>query len=182
VVLRTRSRLRVTFDFIAFLPHAVPSTIFAFVALVFALALSGGAFDLSGSLLLIVVVMAIVMLSFGSRITNSALIQIHTELEEAAYIAGASLIGTLRCVIVPLLLPALLFGWLWIALLAFRELTIPMILFSPGNITYSVAVWSLWYSGAFNAAAAANLVMMALLLPLVVIYLRYARRKGAGPV
>ena len=182
VVLRTRSRLRVAFDFVAFLPHAVPSTIFAFVALVFALALSGGAFDLSGSLLLIVIVMAIVMLSFGSRITNSALIQIHIELEEAAYIAGASLIGTLRRVIVPLLLPALLFGWLWIALLTFRELTIPMILFSAGNITYSVAVWSLWYSGSFDAAAAANLVMMALLLPLVVVYLRYARRTGTGPM
>lgn len=182
VVLRTRSRLRVAFDFVAFLPHAVPSTIFAFVALVFALALSRGAFDLSGSLLLIVIVMAIVMLSFGSRITNSALIQIHTELEEAAYIAGASLLGTLRRVIVPLLLPALLFGWLWIALLTFRELTIPMILFSAGNITYSVAVWSLWYSGSFNAAAAANLVMMALLLPLVVLYLRYARKTGTGPM
>lgn len=182
VVLRTRSRLRVAFDFVAFLPHAVPSTIFAFVALVFALALSGGTFDLSGSLLLIVIVMAIVMLSFGSRITNSALIQIHTELEEAAYIAGASLIGTLRRVIVPLLLPALLFGWLWIALLTFRELTIPMILFSAGNITYSVAVWSLWYSGSFDAAAAANLVMMALLLPLVVVYLRYARKTGPSPV
>jgi len=57
-----------------------------------------------------------------------------------------------------------------------------MILFSAGNITYSVAVWSLWYSGAFDAAAAANLVMMALLLPLVVVYLRYARRTGTGPV
>ncbi len=182
VVLRTRSRLRVVFDFIAFLPHAVPSTIFAFVALVFALALSGGIFDLSGSLLLIVIVMAVVMLSFGSRITNSALIQIHTELEEAAYIAGASLLGTLRRVIVPLVLPALLFGWLWIALLTFREMTIPMILFSAGNITYSVAIWSLWYSGSFDAAAAANLVMLAVLLPLVVLYLRYARKTGTGPM
>jgi iron(III) transport system permease protein len=182
VVLRTRSRLRVAFDFIAFLPHAVPSTVFAFVALVFALALSSGPFDLSDSLLLIAIVMAVVMLSFGSRITNSALIQIHTELEEAAYIAGASLIDTLRRIIIPLLLPALMFGWLWIALLTFREMTIPMILFSANNITYSVAIWSLWYSGSFDAAAAANLVMMALLLPLVVLYLRYARKTGAGPM
>jgi iron(III) transport system permease protein len=182
VVLRTRSRLRVVFDFIAFLPHAVPSTIFAFVALVFALALSGDVFDLSGSLLLIVIVIAVVMLSFGSRITNSALIQIHTELEEAASIAGASLLGTLRRIVIPLVLPALLFGWLWIALLTFREMTIPMILFSAENITYSVAIWSLWYSGSFDAAAAANLVMMAMLLPLVVLYLRYARKMGTGPM
>src|SRR5262249_33241013 len=129
-----------------------------------------------------VIVMAIVMLSFGSRITNSALIQIHTELEEAAYMAGASLFGTLRRVVVPLLLPALLFGWLWIALLTFRELTIPMILFSAGNVTYSVAVWGLWYGGSFDAAAAANRVMIVLLLPLVVLSLRYPRRPGSGPI
>ncbi|HWE75155.1 MAG TPA: ABC transporter permease subunit [Stellaceae bacterium] len=182
VVLRTRSRFRVAFDFIAFLPHAVPSTIFAFVALVFALALSGGAFDLSGSLLLIIIVMAIVMLAFGSRITNSALIQIHTELEEAASMAGASLLVTLRRIVVPLLLPALLFGWLWIALLTFREMTIPMILFSASNVTYSVAIWGLWYGGSFDAAAAANLIMIALLLPLVVLYLRYARKIRTGPM
>jgi iron(III) transport system permease protein len=74
--------------------------------------------------------------------------------------------------------PAFLFGWLWIALLAFRELTIPMILFSAGNVTYSAAVWGLWYSGLFDAAAAANLIMMALLLPLVIVYLRYAGKTG----
>jgi iron(III) transport system permease protein len=182
VVLRTRSRFRIVFDFIAFLPHAVPSTVFAFVALVFALVLSSGVFDLSGSLLLIVIVMAIVMLSFGSRITNSALIQIHTELEEAASMAGASLLVTLRRIIIPLLLPALLFGWLWIALLTFREMTIPMILFSANNVTYSVAIWGLWYGGSFDAAAAANLLMIALLLPLVFLYLRYARRTGTGPM
>jgi iron(III) transport system permease protein len=126
--------------------------------------------------------MAIVMLSFGSRITNSALIQIHTELEEAASMAGASLLATLRRIIIPLLLPALLFGWLWIALLTFREMTIPMILFSASNVTYSVAIWGLWYGGSFDAAAAANLLMIALLLPLVVLYLRYARKTGTGPM
>jgi iron(III) transport system permease protein len=178
VVLRSRSRFRLAFDFIAFLPHAVPSTIFAFVALVFALAFSFGAFDLSGSLVLIIIVMAVTMLSFGSRITNSALIQVHTELEEAGAIAGASLFDILRQILFPLLKPAFLFGWLWIALLAFRELTIPMILFSASNVTYSVAVWGLWYSGLFDAAAAASLIMMVLLLPLVIVYLRYARKTG----
>lgn len=178
VVLRSRSRFRLAFDFIAFLPHAVPSTIFAFVAMVFALGFSFGAFDLSGSLTLIVIVMAVAMLSFGSRVTNGALIQINNELEEAGSIAGASLFAILRQIIFPLLKPALLFGWLWIALLTFRELTIPMILFSASNVTYSVAIWGLWYSGSFDAAAAANLVMLALLLPLVILYLRYAARTG----
>ena len=178
VVLHSRNRFRIVFDFIAFLPHAVPSTIFAFVALVFALSVSLGAIDLSDSLVLVIIVMAVAMLSFGSRITNGALIQINHELEEAAYISGASLAGVYWRIIFPLLKPALLFGWLWIALLTFRELTIPTILFSAGNIAFSVAVWSLWYSGSFDAAAAANLIMMVLLLPLVILYLRYTGRAG----
>ena len=88
VVLHSRNRFRIVFDFIAFLPHAVPSTIFAFVALVFALSVSLGAIDLSDSLVLVIIVMAVAMLSFGSRITNGALIQINHELEEAAYDLG----------------------------------------------------------------------------------------------
>jgi iron(III) transport system permease protein len=180
VVLRSRHRFRLAFDFIAFLPHAVPSTVFAFVALVFALSLSAGPIDLSGSLLLVILVMAVVMLSFGTRITNAALIQIDRELEEAAYLSGASLLGVLRRIILPLLKPALLFGWLWIALLAARELTIPTILFSPENISFSVAVWSLWYSGSLTMAAAANLIMLALLLPLVILYVRYTGRARIG--
>ncbi|HEY4134398.1 MAG TPA: iron ABC transporter permease [Alphaproteobacteria bacterium] len=180
VVLRSRSRFRIAFDFIAFLPHAVPSTVFAFVAMVFAMFVLTGAIDLSGSLALVVIVMAVGMLSFGSRITNGALIQIHQELEEAAYTSGASMLDVLRLVILPLVKPALLSGWLWMALLTFRELTIPTILFSPDNITFSVAVWSLWYNGSLNMAAAANLIMMALLMPLVVVYWRYSGKARIG--
>lgn len=176
VVLRSRRRFRLAFDFIAFLPHAVPSTIFAFVALVAALAIPVQTINLSGTLIPIIIVMSVAMLSFGTRITNAALIQLHDELEEAAQIAGASLFGTFRHIVFPLLKPALLFGWLWIALLTFRELTIPTVLFSANNVTFSTAVWGLWYSGAFDAAAAANLVMLGLLLPLVVLYLRCTER------
>ena len=180
VVLRCRSRYRIAFDFIAFLPHAVPSTVFAFVALVFALFVHNDFIDLSGSLLLVVIVMSVGALSFGSRITNGALIQIHPELEEQAYISGASMFDVLRLVIFPLLKPAFLFGWLWIALLTFRELTVPAILFSPDNITFSVAVWSLWYGGSLTEAAAVNLIMIGLLLPLVVLYWRYTGKVRIG--
>ena len=171
VVLRTRSRPRIAFDYVAFLPHAVPHAILAFSALVFFLALPPGPLDLAGSLVSIIVVMALAMLSFGSRITNGALIQIHDDLEEAAQIAGASDVSVLRRILFPLLRPALLFGWLWIALLAFRELTIPVVLFAPKNITFSLAIWSYFDGGTFNAAAAASFIMMVLPLPLIILYL-----------
>src|SRR5262249_29478430 len=81
IVLRSKTRFRLAFDFVAFLPHAVPSVLFGFGALLAALFVIRGPVDLYGTLALIVIMFSIVFLSFGSRITNSALIQIHSELE-----------------------------------------------------------------------------------------------------
>jgi iron(III) transport system permease protein len=179
VVLRSKTRFRLAFDFVAFLPHAVPSVVFGFGALLAALFVIRGPIDLYGTLALILIMYSIVHLSFGSRITNSALIQIHHELEEAAYMSGASTISMLRRIIVPLLAPAFLYGWLSLALFSFRELTLATMLFSPDNITLSVVVWSLWHSGNIAQASAVVLIMMAILLPLVLIYLRIGRATRA---
>jgi iron(III) transport system permease protein len=178
IVLRSRSRFRLGFDFVAFLPHAVPHVVFAFGALLAALFVIRGPVDLYGSLALLLLVYAIVHISFGTRVTNSALIQIHNELEEAAAVSGASTPQVLRRIVVPLLKPAFVYGWLSLALFTFRELTMATILFSPENITLSVVVWSLWHSGNIAQASAVTLLMMALLLPLVLIYWRVG---GARP-
>ena len=136
--------------------------------------------DLYGSLALLLIIYSIVHVSFGTRITNSALIQIHTELEEAAYVAGASTLQVLRRVIVPLLAPAFLYGGLSLGLLTFRELTLATMLFSPDNITLSVVVWSLFQPGDLGQASAVTLIMMLLLFPLVLIYLRFGGSLGGG--
>jgi iron(III) transport system permease protein len=65
------------------------------------------------------------------------------------------------------------------ALLSFRELTIPTVLFSADNITFSVVAWSLWNGGSLPAAAAVNLIMICLIAPLVIVYLHYAARSRA---
>jgi iron(III) transport system permease protein len=172
LVLRWRNRFRLSFDYVAFLPHAVPGLIFGFAALLTALFVIRGPVDLYGTLALILFVYIIQQLPFGSRMTNAALIQIHTELEEAAQAAGASTFETLRRVLVPLLRPALLYAWLFLALFSFRELTVAVLLFSPRNITLPVVVWSLFNAGNISQASAVSLVMMAILLPLVLLYMR----------
>ena len=176
IVLRSRNRFKLVFDFVAFLPHAVPSAIFAFAMLVVSLSPVLEFIDVSGSIILIVIVLSLTMLSFGTRITNGALIQLHPELEEAAHMSGASGWTVAWRILIPLLKPSLLFGWLWMALLTFRELTIPTVLFSADNITFSVVAWSLWNGGSLPAAAAVNLIMITLISPLIIIYLHYAAR------
>jgi len=178
VVLRWRHRLRLAFDFVAFLPHAVPGLIFALGALLIALFWLRA---LYGSVELILIVYVITQLAFGTRMTNSALIQVHTELEEAARISGASTSAVLNRVIVPLISPALIYAWLWMALFSFRELTIATMLVSAQNITLPVVVWSLLYGGRTPQAAAVAVLMIVLFVPLVLLYMRLGGRRAFQP-
>lgn len=174
MVVRARSRWRGMLDFFAFLPHAIPNIIFGVGALFVALFVLKQ-FPLYGSLTLLGIVYVIAHLGFGTRLINSALIQVHTELEEAAEVCGASGFRIARNILAPLVYSALLNGWLWMALLVSRELTLASVLFSPYNVTLPVVIWNLWGGAEFGVAAAISLIMLAGFAPLVLLYYRTAR-------
>lgn len=178
IVLRSRVPGRAGFDFIAFLPHAVPGIVFAVGALLITLYVLRGAVPIYGTVWILLMVFCIARLSYGTRMTNSGLIQIHSELEESALTSGASRATALRRVIVPLLAPTLLYAWLWIALLVFRELTLAVILSTSANMTLPVVVWNLWLGGGLGQSSALATVTLALMTPVIALYWLLARRRG----
>ena len=178
LVLRSRIPGRAGFDFIAFLPHAVPSIIFGVGALLLTLFVLQRALPLYGTIWILLIVFVIARISYGTRMTNSGLIQIHAELEESAQMSGASTWDAFRRVTVPLLAPTLLYAWLWIALLVFRELTLAVILSTADNLTFPVVVWSLWLGGGLGQASALAMVMLLMMTPLIALYWFIARRQG----
>ncbi|WP_194892726.1 ABC transporter permease [Catenulispora pinisilvae] len=175
ITVRSKYRFRAVFDYVAFVPHAVPSLILGMGAFLFSLFVLPKSWGLYGSLLLLVVLMSLVAVSFGSRMTNSALMQIHPELEEAAAVSGASLLTTFRRVLAPLLRPTFQNAWLWLAVLSFRDLTVPLIMFSRDNMTLSVTVWNLWSGGNPGQAAMITVLMLIVVSPLALLYLRLSR-------
>jgi iron(III) transport system permease protein len=179
LIVRARSRLSGALDFFAFLPHAVPEIIFGVGALFVALFLLKGV-PLYGSLALFVIVYVVVRLSFGTRLLNSTLIQIHRELVEAAAISGAGGLHIARRVLAPLVWPALVNGWLWIALLTYRELTLASVLYSRDTLTLSLVVWTLWNAGKDGIAAAISVLLLACLAPLALLYFAVSRRHLPG--
>ena len=178
VVLRSKLPGRMGFDFIAFLPHAVPNIVFGFAMLLFTLFVLRNAVPIYGTIWILLLVFVIARLSYATRMTNSTLIQIHKDLEEAATMSGVSTGTTVRRVLVPLLAPTLIYAWLWIALLVYRELTLAVLLTTQDNTTLPVVVWNMWVAGGFGAAAALTLVLMALMVPLVALYWWVMRRRG----
>ena len=170
VVLRSKTKVRYFLDALAFLPHAVPSIVFAVSGLLLSLFVLRNVVPLYGTLTLLVIVHIIQRLSFGTRVTNSAIIAVSEELEEAAEVCGSRRRDVVFRILLPLISPTLINAFFWIALLTLRELTLATILFSPSNITLSVVIWSLWNSGQHGPSAAMSLVMILLMLPVMIGY------------
>ncbi len=178
VVVRSRLPFRGVFDFFAFLPHTVPSIVFSIAAWLLALFVLRGTVPIYGTIWLLVIVYSIVRLSYGTRMINSALMQIHSELDESARMSGAGTGGVIRRILLPLLTPTLLYSWIWIALLTYRELTLPVALSTTENQPLSVVVWSLVSTSSYGMASTVSIVMLVLMLPILLLYWIAARRAG----
>jgi iron(III) transport system permease protein len=176
VVLRSEVRGRPLLDFIAFLPHVVPTTLFSIATLLLALFVVNGVVNLYGTVWLLIIVSVIVRISYGSRMTNGAMIQIHRELDEAAQMSGATRGEVITRVLIPLIAPALLFTWLWTALLTCRDLTAIIFLTTGNNLTMPYIIWSNFANGAQGSAALLALLMLVLTVPLIFLYAKALNR------
>ena len=177
-VLRLKVRGAAVLDFLAFLPVTIPHVVFSLAALLLALFVLRNWLPIYGTIWILVLVYVIGRLSYGTRMTNTALIQIHPELEESAQVCGADTGGVLRRIIAPIMSPALLYAWIWIALLTYRELTLPVMLSTSDSMPFSVLVWGYVQASQYGPASAAALMMLGLMLPLLVLYWILTRRYG----
>jgi iron(III) transport system permease protein len=174
---RTRTRFRYALEFGAFLPHALPEVILAISALLLALFMLKGILPLYGSVWLIAIVYVVSRLAFATRALNSSLLQIHKELEEAAYTSGLSQVRTSWRILVPILRPTIMSVWIWSAILVYRELTVAVFLISHESVTLPAVIWSYWSSGAINKASAVTLVMTLALTPFILLFWWFGRRQ-----
>jgi iron(III) transport system permease protein len=178
VVLRSKIPGRIGFDFIAFLPHAVPNIVFGLAAMLFTLFVLQSFVPIHGTIWILLLVFVVARLSYATRMTNATFMQIHKELEEAATMSGVGTGIIIWKVIIPLLGPTLIYAWLWMALLTYRELTLAVVLSTRDNLTLPVVVWNAWFAGGFGSAAALTLILMSMMVPLVALYWWFVHKVG----
>lgn len=132
-----------------------------------------------GTLWIIVIAYVIRYMPFGMRYVYSGVLQLHKELEEAAGVAGAGATTTLRRIVVPLLSPALIAGWLFIFLIANKELAIAVLLASPTSKVIAVAIFDQYVNGQGGELAAFGLVWTVLMTGIAVLFFAQMRRGGS---
>jgi len=106
------------------------------------------------------------------------MLQIHKELEESAAMSGASWATTFRRIILPLLKPGLVAGWIYIVIVSIRELSSSILLYSPGTEVLSIVIWELWENGQYVELSALGVLFILGLFVLVLAAQWIGRRFG----
>jgi iron(III) transport system permease protein len=171
-------------DAVAFSPIAVPSVIIGASVLFAYLVLPIPVYNTIWILLIAYITL---YLPYGMRFATSGLTQIHRELEEAAEMAGAGTIGMFARVLLPLLSPVVIAAWLYVFVLAVRELSASVFLVGPGTHVLGTISLTMWEEGGSYGAVCALGVIQILPLVGIVAALRWvekrmtARLRGEGP-
>ena len=113
----------------------------------------------------------------GIRFASGALIQIQKELEESSAVTGANWTTTVRTIILPLLKPAMISGWVYIFVLTFRELSSIIFLVTPHNEVIAAILWDLFVNGSVELLAATSMILTVFLWSVILIGSRLFKLK-----
>ncbi len=92
--------------------------------------------------------------------------------------SGASWFSVFARVVLPLLKPGLLAGWIYIAIVSLRELSSSILLYSPGTEVVSIMIWELWENGQYVELSALGVLFILMLLVLVMVSQAVGRKFG----
>jgi iron(III) transport system permease protein len=108
-------------------------------------------------------------LPYGIRPLTSAFIQIHSHLEESSRVCGGGTLYTLRRIVIPLLIPGVVSGWILMATMFVRELTLSIVLSRPGTEVLAVQILRFAEDGLWGKLSALGIMMIFISSTLVVI-------------
>jgi iron(III) transport system permease protein len=179
IVIRTRLPGRQILDNLASLPLVFPGLVLGLAIMVCYLLLPIGVY---GTLWIMLIAYVTRFMPYGIRANTTSMLQIHKELEESAAMSGASWLTTFRRIVLPLLKPGLIAGWIYIVIVSIRELSSSILLYSPGTEVVSVVIWEMWQNGQYVELSALGVMLIGALLAIVLLAQLAGRRFGVAEV
>jgi len=175
IVVKTKLPGRWLLDNIASLPMVFPGLVLGLAIMIFYLNVDIGVY---GTIWILFIAYVTRFMPYGLRYNTTSMLQIHKELEESAAMSGASWGTTFWRIILPLLKPGLVAGWIYVMLLSIRELSSSILLYSPGTEVVSVVIWELWENGQYVELSALGVMFILALFMLVMVAQWLGRKFG----
>ena len=175
IVVKTKLPGRWILDGIASLPIVFPGLVLGLSIMVFYLNFNVGVY---GTIWIMLLAYITRFMPYGLRYSTTSMLQIHKELEESAEMSGASWTTTFRRVVLPLLKPGLITGWIYVMIVSIRELSTSILLYSPDTQVISIVIWELWENGQYVELSALGVLFILALFVLVMVAQWIAAKYG----
>jgi iron(III) transport system permease protein len=130
VTTKTKAAGRGVIEALTFIPWAFPGTALA-IGLLWTYVYVP--LPIYGTLWILFIAYITRFLPYGLRTMTSTIIQIHDDLQDASSACGAGFLVTFRRVLLPLLRPGFIAGWIILATIYLREFSTSVFLYSPGS-------------------------------------------------
>ena len=161
---RTRITGRSAIDLLATLPVAVPGLVIGVAYLWAWIGIPGG---LYGTIWILALAFVARFMPDTVKALSTSFMQIHRELEEASWICGRGLLGTLRSIVLPLARPGVIASMTLLFVLSIRELGSSLFLYSSDTMVMAVLLLDYYEGGNIGKTAAFSLVQTLLLAVLI---------------
>jgi iron(III) transport system permease protein len=161
ITVKTKMPGRGLLDTMTFIPIAMPGIVLGVSLIWVYLTLP---IPIYGTIWVLLLAYITKFMPYGIRAASASMIQINKELEEASLTAGGTWFQTFRKVLLPLLMPGFTAGWIYISIIALRELSTSILLYSYNSTVLSIMAFDLWEGGQYTYVCALGVLMVLLLL------------------
>jgi iron(III) transport system permease protein len=175
IVVKTKIPGRWMLDNLASLPMVFPVLVLGVSIMIFYLTFDIGIY---GTFWIILLAYITRFLPYGLRYSTTSMLQIHKDLEESGGMSGGSWLTVFTRIVLPLLKPGLVAGWIYVMIVSIRELSTSILLYSPGNEVISIVIWELWENGQYVELSALSVLFIFMLLVLVALAQMAGKRFG----
>jgi iron(III) transport system permease protein len=162
-------------DFLAFVPITIPGIVLGMALILLYVAFP---IPIYGTIWVLLIAYVTRYIPYGMRAASGSILQIHSELEEAAAASGASWWETFKRVTLPLLRPGFAAGWIYVCIVSFREFSTSVLLATGESRVLSILLFTMFEQGQVTVVAAIGILMILTLLAIVAIFYKVSGRIG----
>lgn len=172
LVVRRGNLFNHAIDTISMLPYIMPGGV---IGISLIISFSKKPYALTGTLLIMIIALAIRRMPFTSRSATAAMMKIPLSIEEAAISLGASKAKTFLGITVPMMSSGIIAGAVlsWVSIIT--EMSSGVILYNNRTITLTISTYAAITGGTYGVAAVFATITLLLTVICLVIYLKFTK-------
>lgn len=167
IAYRSTFKYRNAVKYMALYPRAFPGIIVG-IGFLWAFLLVPGLGSLRNTIIAISIAFIMRYLPLGFSAVSPAVLQVSDELDRAGRVAGATWLGTIRHILLPILKPALVSGYILLAISFLKEYSTALFLVAEGSRVIGTTMLELWKQGGAEPVAALSTIQMAITAVLII--------------